>query len=74
MARAQTLPSAAAVVDSADEHDASLIVLGSHRRAGLGGRVAGKIAADVATRTDRPVLIVHQDGAAGAPRAPGRRR
>ncbi len=55
-----------AVVDAADKHDASLIVLGSHRRAGLGGRVAGKIAADVATRTDRSVLIVHQDGATAA--------
>jgi nucleotide-binding universal stress UspA family protein/MFS family permease len=53
------------VVDAADEHEASLIVLGSHRRAGLGGRVAGKIAADVATKTDRPVLIVHQDVPAG---------
>ena len=52
-----------AVVDAADQHEASLIVLGSHRRGGLGGRVAGKIAADVATKTDRPVLIVHQDGA-----------
>lgn len=53
------------VVDAADQHEASLIVLGSHRRGGLGGRVAGKIAADVATKTDRPVLIVHQDGADG---------
>ncbi len=55
-----------AVIDAADEHDASLIVLGSHRRAGLGGRVAAKIAADVATRSDRPVLIVHQNGATDA--------
>jgi nucleotide-binding universal stress UspA family protein/MFS family permease len=55
-----------AVVDAADQHEASLIVLGSHRRAGLGGRVAGKIATDVATKTDRPVLIVHPDGADGA--------
>jgi nucleotide-binding universal stress UspA family protein len=54
------------VVDAADQHEASLIVLGSHRRAGIGGRVAGKIAADVATKTDRPVLIVHPDGADGA--------
>jgi nucleotide-binding universal stress UspA family protein/MFS family permease len=52
------------LVDVADQHEASLIVLGSHRRAGIGGRVAGKIASDVATKTDRPVLIVHQDGVA----------
>jgi nucleotide-binding universal stress UspA family protein/MFS family permease len=53
-----------AIVEAADEHDASLIVLGSHRRAGLGGRIAGKIAADVASRADRPVLIVHDQEAA----------
>lgn len=58
----QGTPAWKAILDTADEHDASLIVLGSHRHAGLGGRVAGSIAADVATRSDRPVLIVHPDG------------
>jgi nucleotide-binding universal stress UspA family protein/MFS family permease len=66
----QGTPAGKAVIDIADDHDASLIVLGSHRRAGLGGRVAGSVAADVASRSQRPVMIVHdhlvvhdQDGA-----------
>jgi nucleotide-binding universal stress UspA family protein len=55
----QGTPAGKAVIDTADDHDASLIVLGSHRRAGLGGRVAGSVAADVASRSLRPVMIVH---------------
>jgi nucleotide-binding universal stress UspA family protein len=55
----QGTPAGKAVTDAADDHDASLIVLGAHRRAGLGGRVAGSVAADVATRSQRPVMIVH---------------
>jgi nucleotide-binding universal stress UspA family protein len=60
----QGTPAWKAILDTADEREASLIVLGSHRHAGLGGRVAGSIAADVAARSDRPVLIVHPDGKA----------
>ena len=55
----QGTPADKAVIDTANDHDASLIVLGSHRRAGLGGRVAGSVAADVASRSQRPVMIVH---------------
>jgi nucleotide-binding universal stress UspA family protein len=47
-------------MDAADDHNASLIVLGSHRRAGLGGLVAGSVAGDVASHSERPVLIIHQ--------------
>ena len=60
----QGTPAAKAVTDAADDHDASLIVLGARRRAGLGGRVAGNVAAEVAARSQRPVMIVH-DGAGG---------
>jgi nucleotide-binding universal stress UspA family protein/MFS family permease len=65
--RAQALaiegtPAWKAVIDAAKEHDASLIVLGSHRRAGLGGLVAGSVAGDVAARSSRPVLIIHDRG------------
>jgi nucleotide-binding universal stress UspA family protein len=52
-------PAWKSVIDTANEHDASLIVVGSHRHAGLGGRVSGSIAADVVDRSRRPVLIVH---------------
>jgi nucleotide-binding universal stress UspA family protein/MFS family permease len=52
------------IVDAAKSHAASLIVLGSHRRAGLGGLVAGSVSGDVAARSQWPVLIVHDhDGA-----------
>jgi nucleotide-binding universal stress UspA family protein/MFS family permease len=59
---AQGTPTAKAVTDAADDHGASLIVLGAHRKTGLGGRVAGSVAAEVASRSQRPVMIVH-DGA-----------
>jgi nucleotide-binding universal stress UspA family protein len=55
-------------MDAADDHDASLIVLGSHRHAGLGGLVTGSVASDVASRSERPVLIVHRHAEADAPR------
>jgi MFS family permease/nucleotide-binding universal stress UspA family protein len=59
----QGTPASKSVSDAADDHDASLIVLGTHRRAGIGGLVAGSIAAEVTARTQRPVMIVHeQDG------------
>jgi nucleotide-binding universal stress UspA family protein/MFS family permease len=56
------------IVDAAEYHAASLIVLGSHRRAGLGGLVAGSVSGDVASRSQWPVLIVHEhDGADAHP-------
>jgi MFS family permease/nucleotide-binding universal stress UspA family protein len=61
----QGTPTAKAVTKAAEDHDASLIVLGSHRRAGLGGRIAGGVGAEVASWSPRPVLIVHADGEAG---------
>jgi nucleotide-binding universal stress UspA family protein/MFS family permease len=54
----QATPVWKAVLETADEQDASLIVIGSHRHAGLGGRASGSVAADVAVRSQRPVLIV----------------
>jgi len=59
-AAAEGTPAWKAIMDAADDHNASLIVLGSHRRAGLGGLVAGSVAGDVASHSERPVLIVHQ--------------
>jgi nucleotide-binding universal stress UspA family protein/MFS family permease/DNA-binding CsgD family transcriptional regulator len=72
----QGTPVGQAVIDAADDHDASLIVLGSHRRAGFGGRVAGSVAADVASHAQRPVLTVHdqpiaQDQNRAGDRTPG---
>lgn len=47
------------IVDSADAHDASVLVMGSHGRTGIGLVLLGSVAAAVARHTDRPVLIVH---------------
>jgi len=60
----QGTPAWKAILDTAEEHEASLVVLGSHRHGGLGGRVTGSVAGDVATRSKRPVLIVHDHGIA----------
>ena len=62
-------PAWKAIIDAANDHDASLIVLGSHRRAGLSGLVAGSVAGDVTARSDRPVLIIRDHGAADGHRA-----
>lgn len=48
------------IVATAKEHQASLIVLGPHRRNGLLGHLQGSVAAAVVAHTDIPVLIVPQ--------------
>jgi nucleotide-binding universal stress UspA family protein/MFS family permease len=50
------------VIHTADEHQACLIVIGSHGHGLLGHRIADSVAANVASRSDRPVLVVHADG------------
>jgi nucleotide-binding universal stress UspA family protein/MFS family permease len=54
------------IVDTAEDRAASLIVIGSHRRAGLVGLVAGSVSGDVASHSQWPVLIVHEHDRAGA--------
>jgi nucleotide-binding universal stress UspA family protein/MFS family permease len=59
----QGTPAGRGINEAAEDHDASLVVLGAHRRGGLGGLVAGSVAAEVAAHSQRPVMIVHdQDG------------
>jgi nucleotide-binding universal stress UspA family protein len=48
------------IVETAEEHQASLIVLGSHRRRGLVGHLLGSVAAAVVTHAGSSVLVVHQ--------------
>ena len=48
------------IVDVADEHDSSLIVLGSHGRTGLAGVLIGSVAEAVAAHSRRSVMIVHR--------------
>ncbi|HEY2075385.1 MAG TPA: MFS transporter [Streptosporangiaceae bacterium] len=48
-----------AIIDAATDSDASLIVVGTHGRSGLTGRMSGSVAGDVAAHSLQPVLIVH---------------
>jgi nucleotide-binding universal stress UspA family protein len=48
------------IVEVAEEHTASLIVLGSHRRTGLVGHLLGSVASAVVAHSASSVLIVHQ--------------
>jgi nucleotide-binding universal stress UspA family protein len=57
---AEAAPTWKGLVDAADEHNASLIVLGSHGRSGLTGIVVGSVAGAVAAHSRRSVLIVHR--------------
>jgi nucleotide-binding universal stress UspA family protein len=47
------------IVRSAEEHDASIVVLGAHGRTGTQLVARGSVAAAAAEHTTRPVLIVH---------------
>jgi nucleotide-binding universal stress UspA family protein len=48
------------IIAAAQEHHASLIVLGAHRRRGLTGHLLGSVAAAVAAHSRTPLLIVPQ--------------
>jgi nucleotide-binding universal stress UspA family protein len=52
-------PTWKAITDTADDHDASLIIVGSHGRTGFVGRLVGSVAAAVAAHSRRTVLIEH---------------
>jgi nucleotide-binding universal stress UspA family protein len=59
---AKAAPTWKGIVHTAEEHDASLIVLGSHGRTGLAGVLLGSVAEAVAAHSRRSVLIVHRHG------------
>jgi nucleotide-binding universal stress UspA family protein len=47
------------IVDSASEHDAGIVVMGSHGRSGIARVVMGSVADRVASQSELPVLIAH---------------
>ena len=59
-AAVEKAPAWKAIVEYADERDASLIVLGSHGRSGIGGVLIGSVAEAVAAHSRRSVLIAHR--------------
>jgi nucleotide-binding universal stress UspA family protein len=56
----QAAPTWKGIVETAEEHNANLIVLGSHRRHGIVGHLLGSVAAAVVTHSASSVLVVHQ--------------
>ena len=56
----EAAPAWKGIVAVADEHDASLIVLGSHGRARVAEILLGSVAGSVATHSQRTVLITHR--------------
>jgi nucleotide-binding universal stress UspA family protein len=62
-ARSQAIQAAPAwkgIVNVAEDHDCSLIVIGSHGRTGLAGVLIGSVAEAVAAHSPRSVLITHR--------------
>jgi nucleotide-binding universal stress UspA family protein len=66
----EATPTWKGIVNVADDHDASLIVLGSHGRTGLASVLIGSVAEAVAAHSQRSVLIAHRRDAQA--RATGR--
>jgi nucleotide-binding universal stress UspA family protein len=55
----ESAPTWKGIVKVAQEREAGLIVLGSHRRSGLAGHLLGSVSAAVVAHAASPVLIVH---------------
>jgi nucleotide-binding universal stress UspA family protein/MFS family permease len=54
----EAAPTWQGIVRAADEHGASLIVIGPHRRSGLLGHLQGSVANAVIAHSDIPVMVV----------------
>jgi nucleotide-binding universal stress UspA family protein len=57
----EAAPTWKGIVRAADQHGASLIVLGPHRRSGLLGRLQGSVAGAVKSHSDIPVMAFPSD-------------
>jgi nucleotide-binding universal stress UspA family protein len=60
----EAAPTWKGIVRTADEHDASLIVLGPHRRSGLLGHLQGSVAGAVIAHSDIPVMVIPEGSSA----------
>jgi nucleotide-binding universal stress UspA family protein len=55
----ESAPTWKGILTVAEEHGASLIVLGAHRRSGITGHLLGSVTAAVVAHTKASVLVVH---------------
>ena len=60
-------PAWKAIIDTANDSGASLIVVGTHGRSRITGRMSGSVASDIAAHSSQPVLVVHAPAGAGGP-------
>jgi MFS family permease/nucleotide-binding universal stress UspA family protein len=60
----EAAPTWKGIVHAADEHGASLVVLGPHRRSGLLGHLQGSVAGAVIAHSDIPVMLVPEGSSA----------
>jgi nucleotide-binding universal stress UspA family protein len=56
----EAAPTWKGIIKTAEDRNASLIVLGSHRRSGLAGHLLGSVAAAVVTHSASSVLVVRE--------------
>jgi nucleotide-binding universal stress UspA family protein len=56
----EVAPTWKGIVETAEQREAGLIVIGSHRRGGLLGHIGGSVAAAVVAHAACSVLLVHQ--------------
>jgi nucleotide-binding universal stress UspA family protein len=56
----ESAPTWKGIVSTAEQHHASVIVVGSHRHSGLVGHLLGNVAAAVVAHSTSPVFVVHQ--------------
>jgi nucleotide-binding universal stress UspA family protein len=55
----EAVPTWKGIIDTAVQHEAGVIVIGTHRREGMMGRLGGSVAAAVVTHAPCPILLVH---------------
>jgi nucleotide-binding universal stress UspA family protein len=58
---AEAAPTWKGIIQTAEEHKVSLIVLGAHRQTGLVGHLLGSVAAAVVSHAACSVLVVHPE-------------
>jgi nucleotide-binding universal stress UspA family protein len=55
----EAAPTWKGIVEVAEQQEAGVIVLGSHRRSGLAGHLLGSVTAAVIAHSSTPVFVVH---------------